>query len=469
MRKKISSFMTSKNILIALTVLCCFFIGTSFFTDTLTKPLKKCVSMIVVPVQKGMNNIGFWVYDKYQTLQEISVVLDENKNLQSQIDELTEENNQLKQDSYELNRLRELYELDQQYAGYSKVGARVIEVTTDECHLTAACTIVVKEYVSTITLSENNKFMNVGATGKLIATVGTDTATNKNIVWSSSDNSICSVDQEGNLSAESVGNAVITATAADGSGVTDSCIIRVVNPVTGIEVVPDSLRLFVGDSQKLGVNVYPDNATIKDVVWKSANESIAVVDEDGEVFAISSGKVKITATSQDGNNIKGICWVYVTPRVNISSLRINSKEIYMLTGRTRQLSVIVRPAVNNDSYEWYSSDTGIVTVDGNGVITTVGPGEAEVYVISDGAGVESSCIVHSLAISRSNITLEQYDRYTLDVIGTDSKITWRSSNPRVCTVSSSGEVIGRKAGIATITAVVNNKTLSCTVRVTSIR
>ena len=53
-------------------------------------------------------------------------------------------------------------------------------------------------------------------------------------------------------------------TAADGSGVTDSCIIRVVNPVTGIEVVPDSLRLFVGDSQKLGVNVYPDNATIKD-------------------------------------------------------------------------------------------------------------------------------------------------------------------------------------------------------------
>ena len=92
----------------------------AFFTDTLTKPLKKCVSMVVVPVQKGMNNIGFWVYDKYQTLQEISVVLDENKKLQSQVDDLTEENNQLKQDSYELNRLRDLYELDQQYAGYSK-------------------------------------------------------------------------------------------------------------------------------------------------------------------------------------------------------------------------------------------------------------------------------------------------------------------------------------------------------------
>ena len=131
MRKKISSFMTSKNILIALTVLCCFFIGTSFFTDTLTRPLKRAGSMVVVPVQKGMNYIGLWVYDKYQTLQEMSVVLEENKNLQSQVDELTEENNQLKQDSYELTRLRELYKLDAQYSDYAKVGARVIGVTTD--------------------------------------------------------------------------------------------------------------------------------------------------------------------------------------------------------------------------------------------------------------------------------------------------------------------------------------------------
>ena len=134
MKKKVSSFMTSKYILIVLTAVCLIFISTSFFTDRLVAPLRSAISMVVVPLQKGMNNLGLWTYDKYTTLQEISVVLDENKNLQSQIDELTEENNQLKQDSYELNRLRELYELDQQYAGYSKVGARVIEVTTDNWH-----------------------------------------------------------------------------------------------------------------------------------------------------------------------------------------------------------------------------------------------------------------------------------------------------------------------------------------------
>ena len=134
MGKKISSFMTSKNILIVLTVLCCFFIGTSFFTDTLTKPLRKCVSMVVVPVQKGMNNIGLWVYDKYQTLQEISVVLEENKDLQNQVDALTEENNQLKQDSYELSRLRDLYYLVSCKNDNSNIGARVIGITTDNWH-----------------------------------------------------------------------------------------------------------------------------------------------------------------------------------------------------------------------------------------------------------------------------------------------------------------------------------------------
>ncbi|MCI6165307.1 MAG: rod shape-determining protein MreC [Lachnospira sp.] len=131
MRKKLSSFMTSKYILIALTVICMFFIGTSFFTDAITKPLRNIVSMIVVPIQRGMNDLGLWVSDKYDTLQEITVVLDQNKTLKEQVDNLTEENNQLKQESYELERLRNLYELDEKYPGYTKVGARVIERSTD--------------------------------------------------------------------------------------------------------------------------------------------------------------------------------------------------------------------------------------------------------------------------------------------------------------------------------------------------
>ena len=131
MKKKVSSYVTSRYILIALTAICLIFISTSFFTDKLVAPLRDAVSMVVVPLQKGMNNLGLWTYDKYTTLQEISVVLDENKELKRKVDDLTEENNQLRQDTYELSRLRELYELDEKYPGYTKVGARIIEVTTD--------------------------------------------------------------------------------------------------------------------------------------------------------------------------------------------------------------------------------------------------------------------------------------------------------------------------------------------------
>ena len=112
MRKKLASFMNSKYILIGLSALCLLFIATSFFTDKLTTPLRNAISTVVIPVQRGMNYIGLWISDKYDTLQEISTVLEENKDLQAKVDDLTEENNQLKQDSYELDRLRDLYELD---------------------------------------------------------------------------------------------------------------------------------------------------------------------------------------------------------------------------------------------------------------------------------------------------------------------------------------------------------------------
>ena len=108
-----------------------------------------------------------------------------------------------------------------------KGGSCVIIVTTEECQLTAACTIDVKEYVSSITLSETHKFMNVGTSGTLTATVGSDTATNKNIIWTSSDNSICSVDSYGTLNAGEPGIAVITVTAADGSIVSATCVVQI--------------------------------------------------------------------------------------------------------------------------------------------------------------------------------------------------------------------------------------------------
>lgn len=136
MKNKLSAIFTSKYILIFLTVVCLGFMGFSFFSDKLVVPLRNAVSVVVIPLQKGMNYMGLWVSDNYHTLQDTKALMQENESLKNSVVQLTEENNQLKQDGYELDRLRELYELDQKYPGYDKVGARIIGTTTDNWYST---------------------------------------------------------------------------------------------------------------------------------------------------------------------------------------------------------------------------------------------------------------------------------------------------------------------------------------------
>lgn len=136
MLSKFFSLLKPKYILTGLTVLCVVFIVVSFFTDKLVLPLKNVVSYVTLPMQKGMNYMGMWVSDEVDSFQEVQELIKANEELQSKVDELTEENNQLKQNQYELDRLRELYALDQKYSGYDKVGARIIGTASDNWYST---------------------------------------------------------------------------------------------------------------------------------------------------------------------------------------------------------------------------------------------------------------------------------------------------------------------------------------------
>ena len=177
MKRKLSEFFTSKYILIAVVVLCVLVMGISFFTDKLSAPFRNAVSSVVMPIQKGMNYIGLWTNDKYSQLQEVKRLLEENDELRSTVDSLTEENNRLKQDTYELERLRQLYELDAQYEEYPKVGARIIGTSSDN-------------WYSTFTINKGSEEglkvdMNVVASGGLvgrISSVDSHSATVKTII-----------------------------------------------------------------------------------------------------------------------------------------------------------------------------------------------------------------------------------------------------------------------------------------------
>lgn len=116
----------SKYILIALTVLCVLLIGITSLRDGMMDPLRTGVGYFLIPIQSGVNKVGTGIYNELTDFTRLKGALDENDQLKQQIARLTEDNNRLQAGSAELERLRSLYKLDQDYMQYDKIGARVI-------------------------------------------------------------------------------------------------------------------------------------------------------------------------------------------------------------------------------------------------------------------------------------------------------------------------------------------------------
>jgi len=127
MRIKKSKFsIPSKYILLVMTVLCIIMMVLTFTTNVITGPLEAVSGYVVIPFQKGINEVGMWLTSRSDNIKRMNELIVENTELQSAVDEMALEINLLQQDKYELSRLRELYELDEQYGSYTKIGARVI-------------------------------------------------------------------------------------------------------------------------------------------------------------------------------------------------------------------------------------------------------------------------------------------------------------------------------------------------------
>lgn len=126
MEKKPQLHVSQKFMLTVLTVLCVLLIGVSFFTDKLTAPVQNALSYIITPLQKGINGMGLWLTDRADYFATIDELRAENEQLKNELYEVKEKNLVLIQDQIELNNLRELYALDNKIPGYEKVAARVI-------------------------------------------------------------------------------------------------------------------------------------------------------------------------------------------------------------------------------------------------------------------------------------------------------------------------------------------------------
>ncbi|MBR4168349.1 MAG: rod shape-determining protein MreC [Lachnospiraceae bacterium] len=123
-RSKLS--IPSKYILLGFTILCVILMVLSYTTNILNGPFEMIAGYTIVPFQKGISKAGYWLTSRSDSIKRMQELTEENEELKNTVADLTLQINELQQDRFELSELRLLYGLDERYAGYDKVGARVI-------------------------------------------------------------------------------------------------------------------------------------------------------------------------------------------------------------------------------------------------------------------------------------------------------------------------------------------------------
>ena len=164
-------------------------------------------------------------------------------------------------------------------------------------------------------------------------------AFDKRLKWSSDNEEVATVDENGEVYAHKSGTATITVTTYDGS-VSNSCEIIVAKPVTGVSIEPAEVELTeLGKTAQLTAKIQPEDATNKNVTWKSSNESVCIVSNKGELLTTGYGKTVVLATTEDGNYV-GTCIVTVSEETGIDNTMLSSevKEVSRFSSQGLRLT-----------------------------------------------------------------------------------------------------------------------------------
>lgn len=297
-----------------------------------------------------------------------------------------------------LNRNYTLKSLDERVAALDDDGFVVlksygkarIQATTEDGGYTDVCEFDVYEHTVGIRLETEQARVRKGGRLTLAAVAQPEGKTDRRLVWSSSDGSVASVDEEGVVSGKSKGEAVITVTAVDG-GYTAECRVRVYQPVTELRMDNRSVTVDTGDDIQLTATILPYDADNKSIVWSSDNPDVADVNGKGVVTGVKAGQTVIRATSED-EGISDFCVVTVNQPVTGVSLS-KSELSFSKIGDAEQLVASVQPAdATNKELNWSSSDESVAIVS-NGRVLCSGYGSAIVYVTTVDGGYMASCVV----------------------------------------------------------------------------
>lgn len=345
--------------------------------------------------------------------------------------------------------------------------------------------------VSSIALSPTSVTLNPNGTYKFNVTVSPNNATNKGVIWSSNDTNVVSVDQNGNIKALKEGTAKIRVTAQDGSGkyVEASVTVESSKPtnvlVTGVSLNASTVKMYVGQSYQLIHTIKPSNATNKGVTWSSSNTNVVGV-SNGKIVGKSSGKARITVTTNDGR-YSAYTDVTVINRPNSSSSSNSSSNsssssssgsssssisssidivkdmIELNKGSEEKLEYKLSQDLTDSIIIWKSSNTDVAVVK-NGIVTAISDGEATITATINGKDIKDTCKVIVKKLDLTGIVFEDESlsisvgktlKLTLNALpsGADlPSLKWDVDNIEILSVSDEGVIKGINVGEAVVTA-----------------
>lgn len=244
--------------------------------------------------------------------------------------------------------------------------------------------------VTSVTLNKTTLTLKEGDSETLVATVKPDDATDKTVTWSTSDEAIAKVDNNGKVTAVKEGSATITAKAGEKSTTCSVTVEKKGIDVTSVTLNKSELALVVGDSETLIATVKPDDATDKTVTWSTSDATIATVDNNGKVTAVKEGAVTITAKA---GGQEATCKVtIVTTIVPVSSITLDKTSIEIKEGESAVLTATVGPEnATNKTVTWKSSDESVATVDTSGKVTAIKIGVAT--ITAQAGSLTATCAV----------------------------------------------------------------------------
>ena len=339
-------------------------------------------------------------------------------------------------------------------------GKATITVKTNDGGFSASCEVTVNKKVIAVTsvvLGNTELTLVEGEEEKLAVAVTPENATDKSVVWESSNTAVATVDQEGLVTAVGEGKATITVKTNEG-GFSASCEVTVkkkVIAVTGVKLSAASMTLREGDKGTLTATVEPANATNKNVEWWTSDLDVVSVTStlggsNGYVEARGAGKATVTVKTEDGE-FSASCEITVEKKeVPVTGIALEQSSLLLPVGNTYTLRAHVQPSNATDQdIKWGSSNGGVATVDQTGKVTAVAAGTADIIATLAGKFARCTVQVDNVKLSMKNSSYNILPMTKLINIKSNidanfeldySKFSFSYSDPEVATIKSNFDI-----------------------------